>query len=118
MPLKLQLCSFKDFLSIFDVGIFFFSFWLGFSFLKCLVPLTFDLSDFIYNNARKPVLPTLFLLVVGTCEKLFSSIVGLKKVPSCLQAARSKLVKQDDLCSNYVRTFGLKHHYAQLVHWL
>ena len=46
MPLKLQLCSFKDFLSIFDVGIFF-SFWLGFSLLKCLVSLTFDLSDFI-----------------------------------------------------------------------
>ena len=38
--------SFKDFLSIFDVGIFF-SYWLGFSFLKCLVSLTFDLSDFI-----------------------------------------------------------------------
>ena len=69
---------------------FFFSFWLGFSFLKCLVPLTFDLFDFIYNNARKPVLPTLFLLVVGICEELFSSTVGLKKEPSCLQVARSK----------------------------
>ena len=86
MPLKLQLCSFKDFLSIFDTRIFF-SFWLESSFLKCLVSLTFDLFDFIYNNARKPVLPTLFLLVVGTCEELFSSTVGLKKEPSCLQVA-------------------------------
>ena len=50
--------------------------------------LTFDLSDFIFTNVRKPVRPTLFLLVVGTCEE--PSIVGLKKEPSCLQAARSK----------------------------
>ena len=48
MHMKLHLCSFKNFLSIFDVGIFFFfSLWLGFSFLKCLESLTFDLSDFI-----------------------------------------------------------------------
>ena len=102
---------------------FFFSFWLGSSFLKCLVSLTFNLSDFIKNNARKPVLPTLFLLVVGTCEELFSSTVGLKKKSqaACKQLDQSLLglfVKQDDLCLNYVLTFGLKHHHAQLVHWL
>ena len=95
MPLKLQLCSFKDFLSIFDVGIFF-SFWLGFSFLKCLVSLTFDLSDFIYNNARKPVLPTLFLLVVGDDASLISGLNYLRCYRSkgcrvCLEKINNKV---------------------------
>ena len=48
--------------------------------------LTFDLSNFILTNARKPVLPTLFLFVKGTCEELFSRYCSAKKKkkPNCL----------------------------------
>ena len=82
--------------------------------------LTFDLSNFILTNARKPVLPTLFLLVKGTCEELFSRYCSAKKKKAKLldQSLLGLFIKQDGLCLNYVLTFELKHHYAQLVCWL
>ena len=39
----------------------------------------------------KPVLPTLFLLLVGTCEELFSSTVGLKKRAKLLASSSIKV---------------------------
>ena len=46
--------------------------------------------------------------------------VVLKKEEAKLldQSLLGLFIKQDGLCLNYVLTFELKHHYAQLVCWL
>ena len=53
----------------------FLHFLVGFQFFE--VSCDLNLSGFILTMLKKPVLPILFMLVVGTCLDLFSSTVRL-----------------------------------------